>query len=332
GLVRPGSDLTRYVVNRFADNAGGFYVPWQDVIFVVGTEFGGVEGIAYAHQTAHALLERRFDLEALGLYPACTRGEEHCEALQALIEGDAELVTERWQEQGANDLYKAAWSQYQDLPEALNDPAAPPFVVRDVAFRHEQGRAFVETLYRRGGWSAVNNAYEDPPISTEQILHPQKYVENEQPIEVNAVAVPKAFGGGWQIISDEALGEWRTYLLLSSSVDEAARLSDETAQKAAAGWGGDHYRVYYDQETDQAALVIQWAWDTPEDATEFQQAMNAYLDLRFRGAKAQVPDQTCWSGNRQTTCLYSSETGTLWVLAPDFGLIEHVRQAYPDFK
>ncbi len=332
GLVRPGFDLTRYTVNRFADNAGGFYVPWQEVIFVVGREFGGVEGIAYVHQTAHALLEQRFDLASWGLYPACTRGDEQCQALQALIGGDTTLATERWVEQGASDLYKDAMPQYQALPEAINDPAAPPFVVHDVAFRREQGRAFVETLYQREGWSAVNNAYENPPISTEQILHPQKYVEGEQPIEVTAVPVPKAFGGGWQIITDEVLGEWRTYLLLSASVDEAARLSEETAQKAAAGWGGDRYRVYYDQETDQAALVIQWAWDTSEDAAEFQQAMNAYLDLRFRGAKSQVPDQTCWSGSRQMTCLYAAETGTLWVLAPNSGLVDQVRQVYPDFK
>ncbi len=331
-LVRPGFDLTRYAVNRFADNAGGFYVPWQNAIFVAGTEFGGVEGIAYAHQMAHALLERRFDLEQLGLYPACTHGDEQCQVLQALIEGDTALATDRWLEQSASNLYKDALPQYQALPAAINDPAAPPFVVRDVAFRSEQGRAFVDTLYQRGGWSAVNNAYEDLPVSTEQILHPQKYVEDEQPIEVTAVPVPKAFGGGWQIIADETLGEWRTYLLLSASVDEAARLSEETAQKAAAGWGGDHYRVYYDQETDQAALVVQWVWDTPEDATEFQQAMSAYLDLRFRGAKSQIPDQDCWSANRQTTCLYTSENGTLWVLAPNFDLIDQVRQAYPDFK
>ena len=60
--------------------------------------------------------------------------------------------------------------------------------------------------------------------------------------------------------------------------------------------------------------------------------MSAYLDLRFRGAKSQAPGQSCWSANRQTTCLYASENGTLWVLAPEFQLVDQVRQAYPDFK
>jgi hypothetical protein len=152
------------------------------------------------------------------------------------------------------------------------------------------------------------------------------------PIEVVPVPVPNAFGSDWQIIADETLGEWRTYLLLAANIDEAARLSEDTAQKAAAGWGGDHYRVYYDPQTDQSALVVDWAWDTSQDAAEFQQAMSAYVDLRFRGAKSQDADQDCWSANRQTTCLYSSETGTLWVLAPAFDLVDQVRQVYPDFK
>jgi hypothetical protein len=332
GLIRPGFDLARYTINRFADNAGGFYVPWQDVISVAGEKFGGVESLVYVHQTAHALLDQHFDLTRLGLNPTCTLGDDQCQALQALVEGDTALTTDRWLDKNAASLEKDALAKYQALPPAIDDPAAPPFIARDVAFRSEYGRKFVEAVYQRGGWVAVNKAYESLPASTEQIMHPDKYLKGEKPIEVSAVPLPEAFGGDWQLITDETLGEWRTYMLLAENVDEAGRLSEETAQKAAAGWGGDRYRVYYDPKTDQSALVVQWEWDTPQDATEFQQAMSAYLDLRFRGAKSQVPNQSCWSANRQTTCLYASENGTLWVLAPEYELVDQVRQAYPDFK
>jgi hypothetical protein len=330
GLIRPGYDLSRYTVNSFADNAGGFYVPWQNVVDVAGADFGGVGTLTYVHQTAHYLLDKQFDFKRLNLYPACTTGEQQCQAVQSLIEGDAGLSTDQWLATQASDAQKASLPEYQELPPAAADLSAPSFVERDVAFRSEQGRQFVEALYQRGGWAAVNAAYENLPVSTEQILHPEKFVEGEKPIEVAAVPLPEAFDSDWQIIADEALGEWRTYQLLSQGVDGAARLSEDTSQKAAAGWGGDRYRVYFDPRNDQSALVAQWAWDTPQDATEFQQAMRAYLDLRFRGAK--MPDQNCWSANRQTTCLYASETGTLWVLAPQSSMVDAVRQAYPDFE
>jgi hypothetical protein len=332
GLVRPGFDLSRYTINRFADNAGGFAIPWQNVIEVAGEEFGGVEGIVYAHQAAHALLDKRFDSARWGLYPACVRGDDQCHTLQALIEGDAALITDRWLEKDATKLNKEALPKYQALPPAISDPSAPPFIMRDVAFRSEQGRKFVEALYRSGGWAAVNKAYEELPAGTEHILHPEKFVAGEQPAEVAVPPLSGVFGNGWQLIADEVLGEWRTYLLLGASVDEAARLSDETAQAAAAGWGGDHYRVYYDPQNDQSALVAEWRWDTPQDAAEFQQALSTYLDLRFRGAKSQAADQNCWATNRQTTCLYSTENGTLWVLAPEFSLVDQIRQAYSAFQ
>jgi hypothetical protein len=332
GLIRPGFDLSRYTINRFADNAGGFHVPWQNVINVAGEQFGGVEGNVTAHQLAHALLDQRFDFSEWGLYPACTRGDDYCQARQALVEGDAALTTDRWLAQSATDLNQNALPEYQALPPAANDPAAPLFVRQDVAFRSEYGRRFIDALYQRGGWSTVNKAYEELPVSTEQIMHPDKYLAGEQPIEVTAVPAPEAFGNDWQIIADETLGEWRTYQLLSANIDEAARLSEDTAQKAAAGWGGDHYRVYYSPQDDRSSLAVEWVWDTPQDAAEFQQAMSAYLDLRFRGAKSQDPTQDCWSANQQTTCLYSTENGTLWLLAPTLDLIDQVRQTYPDFK
>jgi hypothetical protein len=134
------------------------------------------------------------------------------------------------------------------------------------------------------------------------------------------------------LIAIDALGEWRTYLLLSAGNDETARLSEETAQQAAAGWGGDHYEVYLNPQTAQTVLAAQWAWDTPEDAAEFKQAMSAYLDLRFRGAKTDTPGQECWSAKGQVTCLYTSAEGSLlWLLGPDLPTIEQVRQSYPGF-
>jgi hypothetical protein len=190
----------------------------------------------------------------------------------------------------------------------------------------------VKALYQRGGWEAVDRALENLPGSTEQILHPEKYLAGEIPITMTAVPLTSTLGAPWKLIVSDALGDWRTYLLLSAGNDETARLSEETAQQAAAGWGGDHYEVYLNPQTAQTVLAAQWAWDTPEDAAEFKQAMSAYLDLRFRGVKADVPGQECWSAKGQVTCLYTSAEGSLlWLLGPDLPTIEQVRQSYPGF-
>ncbi len=332
GLVRPSTDLIRYTLNSFADNLGGFYVPWQKVLYVLGTEFGGIERQAYTHEYARALVDQTYRVDQMGVYPLCQIEGQRCQAIRALLEGDATLVTEQRFKKYATDGDKKDLAKYQPQSQALPDVAAPLFITRDIAFVYEQGAKFVQVLYQREGWAAVNAALENLPRSTEQILHPEKYLAGEKPITMTAVPLTSTLGAPWELIASDALGEWRTSLLLSSGVDETARLSEETAQQAAAGWGGDRYEVYLNPQTDQTVLAAQWAWDKPQDAAEFKQALSAYLDLRFRGAKAQIPDQDCWSANRQTTCLYSSDQGALlWLLGPDFPTIERVRQAYAGF-
>jgi hypothetical protein len=39
-------------------------------------------------------------------------------------------------------------------------------------------------LFRRGGWTMVSNAFTKLPLSTEQILHPEKYFNYERPVRV----------------------------------------------------------------------------------------------------------------------------------------------------
>ena len=334
GLVRPSTDLIRYTLNSFADNLGGFYVPWQNVVYVLGEKFGGIEYQAYTHEYAHALVDQKYRTDDMGVYPPplCQIEGQRCQAIRALLEGDATLVTEQRTTKYATADEKKDLAKYEPQSQALPDAAAPLYLTRDVAFVYEQGAKFVDALYQRGGWTAVNKALENLPDSTEQILHLEKYLAGEKPITLTTAPLTSTLGEPWVLLSSDALGEWRTYLLLSSGVDEAARLSEETAQQAAEGWGGDHYEVYLNPQTDQTVLAAQWAWDTPEDAAEFKQALSAYLDLRFRGAKAQIPDQDCWSANRQTTCLYSSDQGSLlWLLGPDYPTIEKARQAYSGF-
>ncbi len=105
------------------------------------------------------------------------------------------------------------WNQYaspQDYQDILryNPPwytlpeqFPPPLAGRDGYFPYYEGLLFVEYLYERGNWAEVNKAYENLPLSSEQILHPDKYIQGEQPIEVAPFALESALGEGWREIS-----------------------------------------------------------------------------------------------------------------------------------
>jgi hypothetical protein len=51
-------------------------------------------------------------------------------------------------------------------------------------FPYMQGMEWATQLYRQGGWTMVSNAFTRLPLSSEQILHPEKYFNYERPIKV----------------------------------------------------------------------------------------------------------------------------------------------------
>jgi hypothetical protein len=328
GLIRPPYDLTRYALNNFADAIGGFYVPWQNVVYVLGEKFGGVERQAYIYETAKAFIDQSYPISGMGVYPFCQIDTQRCQAIRAVLRGNAAFTTARWLQEDATTDDKTALAKATPNAQALPDEGAPPFIQRDLAFGDTQGLNFVKTLFQQGGFAQLNQALSNLPQSTEQILHPEKYLAGEAPVLVPAVPLTSTLGTGWEMAVDDVLGEWTTYLMLSAGVDEAARLPDDVAQKAAEGWGGDRVQVYYKPDSDQTVMTAEWVWDTPSDLAEFKKALTTYLDQRFQGATVDVPNQQCWSLNYQVACLVATDQSILWLLAPDLATIDRVRAKY----
>jgi hypothetical protein len=332
GLIKPTYDLVRYSLNRMADGVGGFYFPDSDQMFVIGAGFGGVERFIYSHEYAHALVDQHYSLDAMGVYPKCLGDEQRCDAIRALTEGDATLIMDTWLNEDATPQDVIDLSRYRPQAFVIPEAFPPPFVQKDVNFPYAEGLKFVSYLHDRGSWGEVNRAYGNPPASTEQILHPAKYVAGELPLTVTMPDLSAVVGQGWRLIKDNSLGEWRTYLMLDSGADTAAQLPETQALNASRGWGGDRYVVFTDETGAHLALVARWAWDVPSDATEFRNAMKSYLGKRFLGGSLGGNAADCWEANEQTTCLYSDGDEVLWILAPGMEDVSSLKAKFPGFK
>jgi hypothetical protein len=332
GLIKPTYDLFKYAMNGLADNVGGFYIPWQKQLFVIGTRFGGVERFVFAHEFDHALTDQHFSIDALGVYPDCLDDQQRCAAIRAVVEGDATLLMQQWWRQYAGPQDYQDILRYRPPRQTLPEDYPPPYVSRDLEFPYLEGLKFVEFLHQRGNWAEVNRVYENLPDSTEQILHPEKYLADEQPIEVAAPPLSDTLGADWRLIDDNVLGEWTTYLVLNAGADLAAQIDNDDALKAAQGWGGDHYQVYYNAAISQTVLAGEWVWDTSRDAAEFEAAMIDHLTERFRGLQFDRAAGNCWESNQQTSCLFVDDDKTLWLLARDRATLEAVLTQYPDFQ
>ena len=144
-------------------------------------------------------------------------------------------------------------------------------------FPYREGAQFVALLYQNGGWSTVNAAFKNPPRSTEQVLHPERYFSGDAP---TSIQLPALHLNGWQSIAEDTLGELYLRIYLEHKLDFAQAIP------AAEGWGGDRYQVFGNSQ-GQLALALQTAWDSPADAREFFDTYSTFV-VALAGGNPQV--------------------------------------------
>jgi hypothetical protein len=322
GLLDSDFELYDFYIDLYSENILGFYDNDTGQLFIISKsgQMGAVERSTFSHEFQHALQDQLYGLEALGWNDeAIERDAQKFAALQALVEGDATTLESQWQ---ARHFTQPDWDQYN--AEAYADPnsaffRAPAYMQKDFYFPYVQGADFVNQLYQRGGWSEVDAAYKNLPVSTEMILHLDKYDANEIPEEVPSPTFVASLGGDWREIDSNVMGEWYVSLILEQQIEEGE------AATAAAGWGGDHYAAAYNEKTDQTAVAWRIVWDTTGDAEEFVDAFKNYGDQRFEGEAVVGDGRLCWLDGR--TCLYFAPDAALWVYAPEADTLEKIKQA-----
>jgi hypothetical protein len=143
-------------------------------------------------------------------------------------------------------------------------------------------------LYLKDGWEGVDAIYQNPPQSTEQILHPERYPRDE-PVFLERPDLTPLYEIGWQVAHHDVLGEWLYLAMLEGYLDELA------ASQAAEGWAGDIAALLYNPARETWALILVGQWDTMRDAHEFTTAYKDYGILRFGDAAEVTPTGAEWT-------------------------------------
>jgi hypothetical protein len=329
GLLPKDFDLLTFYEDLYSEQIAGYYDDETKEMYVVsGSGFGGPEKMTYAHEFTHILQDQNYDFKnGLGMGDeACEQDSERCSAISSLIEGDASLTEYLWYYQYSS---RQDQSDVQTFYESFESPvydSSPEFMKEDFLFPYSAGQEFVQVLYDQGGWQAVNNTYSNPPVSTEQIMHPSRY-PTDIPIKVELPDLSSLLGESWEQIQSDVIGEWYTYLMLAKGYQLDSRLDDETARKAAEGWGGDAFQLYHNPNTDQIVLIIKNKWDTERDAQEYYNALNQYGINRWGTPDLQGAQSTGWQTDDASILIREDSRTTYLVVAPDQTTIDLIIQS-----
>lgn len=249
GAIPPGYDLERELTETSADGVVGFYDPDTEELVVKGTGgadgFTGLERMTLVHELEHALADQVHGFRPLDDPDA---DEDALAAYRALVEGDAELVTEMYASQalGFADAIEIGLVAGVAGASALD---APHFIVRSLTFPYLEGMEFACALYERGGWAAVDAAYADPPASTHEILFPETYPGFE-PVDLPDPPGPPR---PWRKLAEMSVGTADLLFLFEAPGGDVEEALDDPVAGAAA-WGGGELHAW--GRGDDVALVL----------------------------------------------------------------------------
>ena len=206
GLI--GTDETiEEVYGRFGE-AGilGFYDPETDELVVrQRDELSLLTRSTIVHELTHAFDDQHFDLDRPEYDD---RTDEVAWGFRAVAEGSASWVEAEW-ESTLTEAERAelAREEFEFADPSVFDQFEFSFLLLELS-PYDHGEAFVEELVEEGGTEALDEALEDPPITSEQVMSPDRYEAEEGPIEMPA---PPADGDvlysglGGQILIDSLL-------------------------------------------------------------------------------------------------------------------------------
>ncbi len=277
GLLPDTLALRTLLLDLYAEQVAGYYDPDSATLFGVAGADRAQLRLVLAHEMVHALQGQYLPLDSI---LKSTANNDRLTAAQSILEGQATLasivVLAPGQDVAATPQF---WEMYRDQVRqqqaAMPVFARAPLVVREaLIFPYLDGAEFMHWWETAGPKDTLPYGPR-MPVSTEQILHPDRYARGDNP-------VPLSFTPDAGVVHEDALGENEIRVLLAALAG-----SDEVQTVVPIGWGGDRFRVY--QSPDGAALVWYVVWDDQRAADRFLKAAGPPLNRTARaGYRAEL--------------------------------------------
>jgi hypothetical protein len=295
GLLPEGTDLVEQYLEVLEEQAGGFYDPARKSFFILGDMPSGMTPVVVAHELTHALEDQHFDLDRR--LEDALPDADLVFARSAVHEGSATLVMSLYMAKAFADgsLAPADLEAFGETEAARGEKlmAMPAALRRPLMGAYLLGMGFLlqgdlSRMFSGFPKDDVDRCYRAGPVSSEQILHPEKYwseAGRDDPEVVELGEAGRKLGRGWKKKGSGVLGE----LILGAMVgaptpldmsDMAAFSSTAWSNQAAAGWDGDRWELWSRKGSDVALLLT--VWDGPDDALEFAGALPERAGLTWR--------------------------------------------------
>ena len=265
-LLDDDVDLEEASKSLLGDAVLGFYDFEKDEMVIRGASLTPGVRQTLAHELTHALQDQHFELDRPDLEE---RDDEAELAFTGLVEGDARRIENEY----AATMSSADRQRAQRQTSGADiGPDIPRVLLESLAFPYIFGPPFAGRVGGDGGQARIDEAFRSPPLTSEHILHPEKFLRGEGPVPVTE---PAADG---EVFDRGVIGEFGLVLIMGEDV------SSTDLRKAINGWGGDRYVAW---EADGRVCVrATIAMDTERDNDELRAVLRKWAG-KHKGARVE---------------------------------------------
>lgn len=299
GLIPADMDLEATLIELLQSQVAGFYDPADDKFYLVAGLGESFARATMAHELVHALDDQHVDLDAQ--MKGLIGDGDAAAAFHAVMEGGATEIQNQWMfgNLSRTEMMRMA-TEAGAMGEGLTD--GPEILWRPLLHSYVQGGAF---LKRSGGAIAaamkqveeadLMRAFAEPPLSTEQVLHPSKYWDADKLDRPTRVRQLPKEGSGWRVLHSDTMGELGLAILVDPKRGDRVGMNPMTAMmqpfanKGADGWDGDRMTLF--AKGDARYLRFDSVWDDADEAAEFAEALGS-KSASFEAALAAVEVNT----------------------------------------
>jgi len=328
GLLKSSEGIREMMLEMLTEQVAGFYDTDEQTLFTI-TDHGldpQFDAMIYVHELTHVLQDQHFDIAQIGLYQE--HNDDMAIAALALIEGDAILIMGQYFAVYGEFSFKLLKQAMSIDSSKLN--SAPLALQRNLLFPYTEGISFVTEIHSRDGWDGVNEVFKDPPQSSEQIFHPEKYLDDpDEPTEIELPDLKKILGDQWRLLDNNVMGELNTQVLFQ------LYLGKWLSRRPSKGWDGDRYNVLKNTEDGSMLFIWSTVWDTQKDVDEFYSAYIRLIEKKYPNItfqKKEGPDTIQWKSDGLFVFAGKSGNSALVAECPTEELLITTIGTFSDFR
>lgn len=282
GLIPKGFPLDAFMLDVLTDQVAGLYDPKAGEFYIADWIPADEQKEVMAHELTHALEDQSFHIDP---WVKAARPNDDAEfARDAVSEGSAmaamvdySLVDQKLTVRDIPDvslLIRAGAVAQMDKDPKLS--TAPVYIRDELLFPYLAGTSFAQQFLKaHAGWQDIHLIFERPPVSTQQILHPDLYLKNQAPASVKLPDWKGLVPEDWKLLEENVMGEFGVEEVLKTFLDE-------NRANISQAWDGDRYATFENEKSKQVSLVFLLVLDSDEDAARFFGQYSDLLEHKYK--------------------------------------------------